>query len=168
MGKAKKAKHLDFHFGTNQRLADATKRGIHRNWYEDELEWIRYREVDDSEDIPDGANGAHNSTAGGPNMTKAKDEIKAQYIRAPADALLAKAPCPICQDNFQTTWHDEAQEWVWMDAVNVGGRIYHASCRDEVNKDSPQPGQRPSSVLGKRKADTDEFAGSRLKREMVV
>lgn len=33
----KKARHLDWHFRTNQRMAEAAKRGQSRSWYVDEL-----------------------------------------------------------------------------------------------------------------------------------
>ena len=36
-GKEKKAKHLDWHFRTNQRRGDAARRGQNRSWYVDEL-----------------------------------------------------------------------------------------------------------------------------------
>ena len=36
-GKEKKARHLDWHFRTNQRLANSAKRGQSRSWYVDEL-----------------------------------------------------------------------------------------------------------------------------------
>lgn len=35
-GKEKKARHLDWHFKTNQRMADAAKRAQNRSWYVDE------------------------------------------------------------------------------------------------------------------------------------
>lgn len=35
-GKEKKARHLDWHFKTNQRMAEAAKRGQSRSWYVDE------------------------------------------------------------------------------------------------------------------------------------
>lgn len=44
-------------------------------------------------------------------------------------------------------WLDDAQEFVWMDAVKIGARIYHASCHAEAKKD----GGTPEPVLGKRK-----------------
>lgn len=69
--------------------------------------------------------------------------------------------CPICQEKFQTKWLDEAQEWVWTDALRVGGRAFHASCYEEVTKESiggtPLYGgagrATPDRVLGKRKAE---------------
>lgn len=44
-------------------------------------------------------------------------------------------------------WLDDAQEFVWMDAVKIGARIYHASCHAEAKKD----GSTPEPILGKRK-----------------
>ena len=52
-------------------------------------------------------------------------------------------------------WNDEAQDFVWMDAIKIGNRIYHASCHAEVKKDGESTPLRintPDSVLGKRKA----------------
>ncbi len=55
-------------------------------------------------------------------------------------------------------WLDGAQEWVWMDAVKIGDRVYHASCHREAARDRDRegtPGARatPEPVLGKRKAE---------------
>ena len=35
-GREKKARHLDWHFKTNQRMVEATKRAQTRSWYVDE------------------------------------------------------------------------------------------------------------------------------------
>lgn len=43
-----------------------------------------------------------------------------------------------------------------MDAVQISGRIYHASCHAEASKDgggTPMRAATPDSVLGKRKAE---------------
>ena len=36
-GRNKKARHLDWHFRTNKRIADSAPRGQSRSWYVDEL-----------------------------------------------------------------------------------------------------------------------------------
>lgn len=81
----------------------------------------------------------------------------------PDDGDNTNSVCPICQEKFVTKWLDEAQEWVWTDALRVGGRAYHATCYAEVTKDggnnaTPMYGGRgaratPDRVLGKRKAE---------------
>ena len=45
-GRAAKAAHLDWHFRTNQRIADSVHRSLHRNWYPDEHAWLALKEVD--------------------------------------------------------------------------------------------------------------------------
>ncbi|KAF2118893.1 hypothetical protein BDV96DRAFT_487821 [Lophiotrema nucula] len=145
-GKLKKARHMDWHFKVKD--PDAQKRGIHRSWYITEKEWIEYREVDETN--PDqGANGA-----GGP-VKAPKKEAKDRYVLVPSDTALANAPCPICQDEFKTSFNKDANDFVWMDAIKANGRIYHATCWEEVNKGSGLGAREstPDSVLGKRKAE---------------
>ena len=66
--------------------------------------------------------------------------------------------CPICQEKFENKWLDTAQEWVWLDAVLVGNRAYHASCHAEATRDREgTPGlsrRTPEPLLGNRKAET--------------
>jgi pre-mRNA cleavage complex 2 protein Pcf11 len=72
----------------------------------------------------------------------------------PSDTTLAHAPCPICQEKFDPTWNVEANDFVWMDALKVNGKIYHATCWDEYSKGSGIVApSTPDSVLGKRKAE---------------
>ncbi|KAK2793425.1 hypothetical protein FQN51_001250 [Onygenales sp. PD_10] len=161
-GKNKKARHLDWHFKTNQRMTEASKRGQSRSWYLDEREWIKSREYDDDagpiDDEATSTNGAVTDAAG------AKKGPQKQWIQAPNDATLRNAPCPICQEKFESTWSEEAQDWIWQDAIKVGSRIYHASCYSEVTKDGTATGRgtpvgrtgTPDSVLGKRKAEEPE------------
>ena len=84
----------------------------------------------------------------------AKNDPKSKFIPVPNDAILSSAPCPICQEKFETSWNDDTQDFVWRDAVKIGNRIYHASCHEEMKKDggnTPRTST-PDSVLGKRKA----------------
>lgn len=166
-GRDQKARHLDWHFRINQRIADPVNRGQNRSWYVDEMEWIRLREYDPSE-------AAHNddSVAAASNGPKRK-EAKDMYVPVPTDPALANKRCPICQEEFVSSWHEEAQEWVWMDAVKIGGRVYHATCHQEVTGATLGMGMgntgrersaTPDSL--KRKADDDLEPRARLKREM--
>ncbi|KAH7411626.1 hypothetical protein DE146DRAFT_243747 [Phaeosphaeria sp. MPI-PUGE-AT-0046c] len=144
-GKVKKARHMDWHFQAKD--PDANKRGVHRSWYISETEWIEYQEVDETAN-PD-------EVAATSAARKPKKQAKDRYISVPQDPTLQHAPCPICQEKFETQWNVDANDFVWMDALQVGGKIYHATCYEEYSKGVgiPMPGT-PDSVLGKRKADT--------------
>ncbi|KAG9204800.1 hypothetical protein G6514_010031 [Epicoccum nigrum] len=143
-GKEKKARHMDWHFKVKD--PDAVKRGVHRSWYMSEKDWIDYREVDETTPAADAANT--NSAA------KPKKQAKDRYVLVPQDATLQHAPCPICQEKFETQWNVDANDFVWMDALQVGGKIYHATCFEEYSKGAgiPMPST-PDSVLGKRKGE---------------
>jgi pre-mRNA cleavage complex 2 protein Pcf11 len=151
-------------------MAEAETRGQHRSWYVDELvssldynpsqlrltvlqDWIKSREVEDESGTT--VTVAHNSSA----ASAAANNPKLQYLAVPDDPALANSLCPICQEKFEMKWLDEAQEFVWMDAKKVGGRIYHASCYAEATKDVNTQIKRgtPEPVLGKRKAEVKMF-----------
>ncbi|KAF5133775.1 putative protein C4G9.04c [Metarhizium anisopliae] len=147
-GKRKKMAHMDWHFRVHQRTTEAEKRGTHRSWYVDYQDWLRSREAVDSDHIPapdDGAGQASEANKG------------PKYIPVPDPASGINNVCPICQERFENKWLDTAQEWVWLDAVLVGNRAYHASCHAEATRDregTPGPSRRtPEPVLGKRKAE---------------
>ena len=139
-------------------MAESIHRGQSRSWYVDELEWIKSR--DDPEASTDTSSSLDPNAASAVSKAKAVDP-KTRYIPVPSDQQLASLPCPICQEKFDTVWNDEAQDFVWMDAVKVGGRVYHASCHSEVRREEGirtpvGNGGRtgtPDSVLGKRKAE---------------
>lgn len=112
-------------------------------------EWIRSRETDPELAAP--------TTETSSAANSASTNPKLQYIPVPDDPIKASSVCPICQEKFEMKWLDEAQEFVWMDAKEVGGRIYHASCHAEATKDVGAAKNREltpdSVVLGKRKAE---------------
>ncbi|KAL1955617.1 hypothetical protein VTO42DRAFT_8350 [Malbranchea cinnamomea] len=176
-GREKKARHLDWHFKTNQRMNDASKRGQNRSWYLDERDWIKSREYVDDVGPTDGGTGPADKP--GSESGSPKKSSQQRWIRAPNDATLRNAPCPICQEQFESTWSEEAQDWIWQDATKVGNRVYHASCYSEVagTKDGRIPGSgtpshrtgTPDSVLGKRKAEEPETIepNVRIKTEPV-
>lgn len=118
-------------------------------------DWVHNIETIDL-DQTDNVDGVNNTTnAAGPSAPKI------QYIPVPDDGDNTNTVCSICQEKFVTKWLDEAQEWVWIDALRVGGRAFHASCYAEVTKESsgtvPLYGgaarATPDRVLGKRKAE---------------
>jgi pre-mRNA cleavage complex 2 protein Pcf11 len=167
-GKERKARHLDWHFKTKARMIEAEKRGQNRSWYVDVRTWIKSTEVDD-EIVEEGTASANTS----PTKKQQQD-----FVRVPSDPTLRSMPCPIDLDPFKSEWSEEVQDFIWKDAVLVGGRYYHASCyreakeardKDAGNTTPLGAGLRtstPDSVLGKRKAEQEaNGAASRVKLE---
>ncbi|KAG5975150.1 hypothetical protein E4U55_007835 [Claviceps digitariae] len=148
-GKRKKMAHMDCHFRVHQRTTDAEKRGTHRSWYVDDQDWLRSREIVDSDHVATPEDGAKQSS---------EADQGPKYIAVPDPSSGINNMCPICQEKFENKWLDTAQEWVWLDAVLVGNRAFHASCHAEATRDhesTPVFARRtPEPVLGKRKAES--------------
>ncbi|KAI1210430.1 uncharacterized protein F4807DRAFT_65863 [Annulohypoxylon truncatum] len=150
-GKKKKTAHMDWHFRVNQRIAEVEKRGQHRSWLVDEMDWIKTRETIDKDHVAPSTDS--NAATGG----SAPKVPKLQYIPVPDDPSLANSVCSICQEKFETRWLDDAQEFVWPDTMKVGEKIYHASCYQEAFRGSGNTPSyargTPEPVTGKRKAE---------------
>lgn len=150
---------MDWHFRVHQRSSEAAKRGTHRSWYVDHQDWVRSREDIDSDHVSSGQNDDGTSRPGGSHAQQdaaaAALADRPTYIPVPDATRGINTVCPICQDKFENKWLDTAQEWVWLDAVLVGNRAYHASCHAEATRDREGTPRRrtPEPVLGKRKAE---------------
>ncbi|KIW93028.1 uncharacterized protein Z519_06877 [Cladophialophora bantiana CBS 173.52] len=151
-GKEKKAGHLDWHFKTKARMLEAEKRGQNRSWYVDEREWIASREYDDDAGPVDSNGHAIN---GGGVAEKKKPQ---DFVRVPADPVMRSLPCPIDQEAFKSEWSEEVQDFIWKDAVQVGGRYYHSSCLGDYS----------TSILGKRKAEEDNMPVAPEKKLLIT
>ncbi|KAH6848366.1 hypothetical protein B0I37DRAFT_162545 [Chaetomium sp. MPI-CAGE-AT-0009] len=184
-GRRKKTAHMDWHFRVHQRMTDAEKRGQHRSWYVDESDWIRTREAIDTDythppqdasshstsdhhHLSSAAGGAAHDISGAhgakPNSTSSSAAAaRMPYLPVPEDSSRVNNACPICQEKFEMKWLDEAQEWVWTDAVRVGERVFHASCHREAY--GVQAQAQAQGVLGKRKAE-DDVGGLRGRMKM--
>ena len=115
-------------------------------------EWIKSREIEEGIDgLPNGLRDSKALAA----AAAVKSDPKTKFISVPSDSALASLPCPICQEKFDTSWSDQVQDFVWMDAEKIGAKIYHASCYSELQKDGANTPRTstPDSVLGKRKAE---------------
>lgn len=167
-GRAKRDAHLDWHFRINKKLRENVGRGQTRAWYLTEeaiispqealltflKEWIKNREEDNSI-IPTTQTSQVKESTPQPDAS----------IPAPTGAL-ADQPCPICKEQFNSEWDEDKEDWVWKNAIKVGGKIYHASCFAETRgkmavagdrsktasrSGTPQPSESLASILGKRK-----------------
>ncbi|KJX96236.1 mRNA cleavage factor complex component Pcf11 like protein [Zymoseptoria brevis] len=178
-GRQAKNRHLDWHFRTNQRIADpALNRGHHRNWYVDEMEWIRHVEFDPS---------TTTATAGDAQAAaKAKKGPQDQSVRAPAG--MTKNTCNICFEEMKSSYSEDLQDWIFTNATVHNGRIVHVTCLAEMSKGQGGAGgaggslaaalasvsgggrrdrsATPDSLLGKRKAEQILVGGgARVKTE---
>ncbi|KAK3985765.1 protein PCF11 [Cladorrhinum sp. PSN332] len=183
-GRRRKTAHMDWHFRVHQRAVDAVRLIVNRSWFVDEMDWITSHEEADVDYVSpsNGLQGSTNSMGGsggggggggdlssgggggGTGSGNSREE-KQQYIPVPEDVSWVDSTCWICRSKFDLKYLDETEEWVWMDAMKVGDRIFHASCYAEYQGTSAAAAnagaggggggyrQTPERVLGKRKAE---------------
>ncbi|KAI4239160.1 MAG: hypothetical protein L6R40_005593 [Gallowayella cf. fulva] len=132
-GKKEKARHLDLHFRYNRRPDKSSKVIYNRSWYVDEMEWIRSR--DDLDGDPEDGKSSQAKAA----EEAAKNDPRNKTVPAPSDPILRNVPCPVCQDKFEPSWDVATQDFVWRDAIEIGSRVYHASCHAEIKKNDRKP-----------------------------
>ncbi|EWC45026.1 hypothetical protein DRE_06306 [Drechslerella stenobrocha 248] len=171
-GKREKAAHLDWHFRVHQRIADSTKHAQFRSWYIGEEDWIKFRE---DEEYSNATNINQTAQALEKHLAAATEEASSQnFVPVPNDPALSNITCPVCKEKFATVLHPETEDWVLMDAIKSGGRIYHASCLAEISKDNPSTsaaisrGSTPDNSTaskGKRKADDLASVTNKIKKE---
>lgn len=127
-GRAKKSRHLDWHFRTNQRMADASiARGAHRDWYPTEMEWITLSDFDPS-------TATAEATASANKPAAAAKGPKDQYVKAPPG--VTKNVCSIDFEEMRASYSEELQEWVFTNAALFQGKIVHATCLAELQRGS--------------------------------
>jgi pre-mRNA cleavage complex 2 protein Pcf11 len=137
-GKANKARHLDWHFRINQRLAEfsSSRAAAHRHWFPDAREWMQLEDFDASTasaadgDASSGKPGG--AAAGSAGKLKGPEDL---WIRAPAG--VTKLNCPICYEDMRSSHPEDLQDWVFMNAVYNNGRPVHASCLQEMTPNAP-------------------------------
>ncbi|BEI84132.1 hypothetical protein CcaverHIS002_0407360 [Cutaneotrichosporon cavernicola] len=116
--------HMDWHFRRNRKERETEGRGAHRRWLPRADKWIHENsEAGPSEPKPE--------TVTSTKLTAERlAALKRKWVRAPADPAKA-TPCPICKEQFKPEWSEDEEEWVFNNAVNVHGTIFHATCRAE-------------------------------------
>ncbi|GAA5833559.1 hypothetical protein JCM3766R1_002574 [Sporobolomyces carnicolor] len=142
-GKAKMDQHLDWHFTYKRRIREGAARAQGRSWFTKEEEWytsdnVSYPTFASDPADPSGSSGS--PVKGGKDAAGAKSAAGAidraalmkKKVSVPPAGGLGDKPCPICQDKFKSEWSDEEEEWVWWNAVNVEGTLYHATCHAEA------------------------------------
>ncbi|CAG8669655.1 6757_t:CDS:10 [Rhizophagus irregularis] len=171
-GKAKMDAHLDWHFRQNRRMKEKSKKAQSRSWFVSDEDWIHSRESDTKNSATpaffDFDSGTTKNITGGNNtniQTNRRDELfNESTVIVPLDPEKASKPCPICQEKFQCFWNDTDEEWLFRNAVEVDGVIYHATCHADALKNQENAKlaeiENTSSppVLGKRKASPEHIS----------
>lgn len=120
-GENKLQTHMDWHFRRNRKERETEGRGAHRRWLPSAEEWI-------NENVEGGGpSNASPKKADVTLPTKLPAEkiaaLKRKWVPARLDPIQAKVPCPVCKEEFKAEWNEDEEEWVIMNAVQVGSQV---------------------------------------------
>jgi len=118
--------HLDWHFRQNRRLKNKSKQTLCRGWQDiSEDDWINSKTVEGKFTTPtffqfDTTNTENEDSE---NNEKEKETIK--YL--PCDDGTPKK-CFVCNEDFEKHWHEDEEEWMFKNAIEKEGKVFHPSC----------------------------------------
>ncbi|KAL7412047.1 hypothetical protein BDY24DRAFT_394438 [Mrakia frigida] len=135
-GRARLDTHMDWHYRHNKRARDSEGRGNSRAWFVDAKDWIKDPSISPDSFLP--SSTSHNPSSSDPSSSAsgqsgltpaARQALMKKFVIQPADTAVA---CPICKESFKGEYSDDEEEWIWKNAVEFEGTIYHATCRHET------------------------------------
>jgi pre-mRNA cleavage complex 2 protein Pcf11 len=147
-GSAKSREHLDWHFRINKKLREGTVVQS-RSWYLDDEDFVKFRDEEmfgSADNIGD--------------MEKQTEKVKKErhYVIVPSDSDMS-CVCGVCKEVLRAKFDDDLGEWIWEDAVEKQGRVFHHACFEETQNNGSS-----STVLGnKRQRDTSALDFDLLK-----
>jgi len=135
VGRKARDDHLDLHFRQNKRATQSAGRGHSRSWFVGIDNWIH-----DIADSLAASDTKGKGKAGGPISAKAaaaaaaerEVKLRAMFVVVPPGDESKSVTCPICRETLQNEFLEEDEEWVWKNAVQVKGKVYHATCHAET------------------------------------
>jgi len=119
--------HLDYHYRLNCKNA-VNKTPKSRGWYPPMQLWL----LSANEPAPD-AKEAHQSSTKvtPPATTSPKKQSKPPHM-VPESHIRSKNMCDVCKEGFNTTYDEDEEEWMLVDAVAKGGKVYHTICEEDA------------------------------------
>ncbi|KAF3994046.1 hypothetical protein FT663_00066 [Candidozyma haemuli var. vulneris] len=147
-GNKRKRIHLDWHFRINKKSANYKTNIQSRNWYLDDLEWVKFNDEDLLEF------GESESSKEASKQPEQKEEERV-YVIIPAHENITNNVCTICREQIKPTYDEQLGEWIWDGCVYAAGgkasrKIVHASCWRETAKKRSSNGSEDRKVKRER------------------
>jgi len=141
------SKHLDWHFRQNKKDKEEINVAHSRAWFYTWSDWIQYEEL--SEETPvNGTESGDAKASASPEASASANDGASISNRAGADANMSISKvestctatddnfCFVCKESFDSYWDEEKDEWRFKDAYQVGNRVYHTICYEDVQEEN--------------------------------
>lgn len=136
-GQLKSREHLDWHFRINKKLREGTIVQS-RSWYLDDEEFVQFRDQEMFGNVE-----ATDESVRDPRTVKEERH----YVVVPSDSDMS-CVCGVCKDVLRAKFDDDLGEWIWDNAVDKNGRVFHYTCFKETSQ-----GNKAQQSNGKRQRE---------------
>lgn len=117
-GQQKMDDHLDMHYMQNSRNDKSAGRGHSRSWFVGYENWM-----------PECKSKAQNEKERAVAAAQEKERrLKDAFVVIPLGDEAKTVTCPICKETLSSEFFYEEEEWVYKNAVDANGKIYHSTC----------------------------------------
>ncbi|KAF8525345.1 hypothetical protein JB92DRAFT_2877529 [Gautieria morchelliformis] len=161
VGKKQMEDHLDMHFRQNQKASQNVGRGHCRSWFVGAADWVNDVAVDAKGKRRADGSSAKEAAAAAAAEHEAK--LRESYVVVPTGDEAKSIQCPICKEVLKSEFLEDDEDWVWMNAVRVQGRIYHATCHAETSTANSLASRlrHEAAAAERSRSGTPEVAGVR-------
>ncbi|TNM84747.1 hypothetical protein fugu_008925 [Takifugu bimaculatus] len=121
--------HLDWHYRQNHNRKDPSKKVTHRRWYSGIKDWIEFEEIADRKEQAKSLFFEKENEVEVQNNQAAPQKKEIQCVKATKDQV--QESCEICQEQFETYWVEEEEDWFLKNAIRVDDKIFHPSCFED-------------------------------------
>lgn len=146
IGKKKMQDHLDLHYRQNIRAKEAAGRGHSRSWFLSAEDWIL-----DSNSSTSGRKrhfeGAKVELGKNAQYVENESALQSSTVVIPPGDEAKSVHCPVCKESLKSEFREDDEEWIWLNAIRVKDKIYHATCHSELAS--------KSIIASKIRDDTD-------------
>ncbi|XP_011609384.2 pre-mRNA cleavage complex 2 protein Pcf11 [Takifugu rubripes] len=149
--------HLDWHYRQNHNGKVPSKKVTHRRWYYGLRDWIEFEEIADLEERAKSLFFEKENEVEVQKNQAAAKEKEVQCVKATKDQV--GESCEICQEQFETYWVEEEEDWFLKNAIRVDDKIFHPSCFEDYKNSYIDVTPSPNKLL------TDHPLSSFIKTE---
>ncbi|XP_029704451.1 pre-mRNA cleavage complex 2 protein Pcf11-like [Takifugu rubripes] len=149
--------HLDWHYRQNHNRKDPSKKVTHRRWYSGIKDWIEFEEIADRKEQAKSPFFEKENEVEVQNNQAAPQAKEIQCVKATKDQV--GESCEICQEQFETYWVEEEEDWFLKNAIRVDDKIFHPSCFEDYKNSYIDVTPSPNKLL------TDHPLSSFIKTE---
>lgn len=145
-------KHNEWHDRVEQRLTmggSGLGGVVNRSWYLTESAWVEFDDYRESDETKKDARLALASTS--VSVTTDRNDAGRDYRDRDEKIDLSDAPnhtvtipesssnevvCGICREKLVGAFDEDSGDWIWKNAVEQKGRVWHWTCWEEAKRTS--------------------------------